>query len=176
MLNSVKSPLHPPVPLSKINEVIEMPGLNWWQICLIVLASLLLLVALIFLLKLIFKERIKEIQSSDTFSEELSKLSGSSLPLNKFSEKLSLIFRQYLTEKFNTPTLFKTDQEINTNTLDQIDIEPKRKEDILSLLATLKETKFIPNSDTSTNSEHSPESLINRATQLVKELEIKKTQ
>lgn len=176
MLNSVKSPLHPPLPLSEINEVLEMPGLNWWQICLIVMASFLLLVALIFLLKLIFKKRIKEIQPSETFNEAIAKLSISSLPLNKFSEKLSLIFRQYLTEKFNTSTLFKTDQEIDINTLDKIGLEPQRKADILSLLVKLKEAKFIPNSEILTDSEHTPESLIKRSVELVKELEIEKTQ
>ena len=174
MLNSVKSPLHPPLPLNQINEVLDMPGLNWWQISLIVLASLILIVALIFLGKFAFKKRVIEIQPADVFHEQASQLTGSSLPLNTFSEKLSLIFRQYLTERFNTPTLFKTDQEIDTHTLEQLHLEETKKEKILALLATFKEVKFIPLSEnTATHPSHTPSSLVEESKALVKELEAK---
>lgn len=133
------SPLHQPLPL---DQIIETPGLMWWQITLIILPSLVILWGAYLLFKHASKKREVSISAKQKLEASLHKLLASNSNHKVFAVEISILLRQYLLNKFQSPTLFQTDQEINSDLLSSIPLPQRSQENVLEFLNQLQVFKF----------------------------------
>lgn len=135
------SPLIPPTP---IDEVIPLPLLLWWEWALLGLVVLILL-GLIYLILKVTKRKVAKTLQPSALAKAERKLDG--LAQQEMNQKelvlsLSLILREYITHRFDCPTLFQTNEEINTHHLDVLEISVERKQEATTFINQLEKLKY----------------------------------
>ena len=142
------SPLIPPTP---IDEFIPPPLLLWWQWVLLAIGVLIGLVLIFIVIKLSKKKVQNALLPSPLAQAEdkLHEMSKKEVNQKELSLSLSLILREYITLRFDCPTLFQTNEEINAHHLDALEISEEREQEATQFINQLEHLKYRSNQEQS---------------------------
>lgn len=141
MPNNTPSPLIPP---PKITELITAPGMSWWQISLIVIASVATLYIIYILYKHFSKKSVKPPHAYQEFTHNLEAFNKQKHSDQEKVIRLNSILRTYLTSRLSCQALFQTDHELTRGKIEQTVLTNDLKKDLINYITISEALKFKP--------------------------------
>lgn len=146
------------------DEVIPYPGLMWWQWGFIIVGSIFLISIALLILKTKKQGPPRIPCPLDHFNATIRDISQNKLGPTEFGVESSLTLRTYLQQKSASPALYQTNEEINADSLQQLNLPSELRLDLIDFINSLETLKY--NSPTASK-DFVPEIILKHMVELV---------